>query len=130
MSQSRCNPLIWYWFISETFSHVSWWEFMLDLNSIWVQLKILLSDSLQQCLRKQLKKIPPKTFLRTPSSWERLRRDFFGHLPTEYLTTSTYLTTSSCQIWDFLLSCWGCLRILRLEICLLNDKFVFSEDDR
>ena len=35
------------------------------------------------------------------------------------------LQSTSCQIWDFLSSCWGCLLILCLEIYVPNDKFVF-----
>ena len=32
---------------SEMFVHVSWCEFTLDLDSVWVELKILFLDSLQ-----------------------------------------------------------------------------------
>ena len=34
--------------------------------------------------------------------------------------------TSSCQIWDFLPSCWGYLLTLWLEIYVPNDKLGFS----
>ena len=55
-------------------------------------------------------------------SWEHLWRNFFRVLPTQSLTTS-------CQIWDFLPPCWGCLLTLWLEICAPNDKFGFSGDN-
>ena len=35
-----------------TFFHVSWCEFMLDLDPVWVQLKILDHDSLHRCTWK------------------------------------------------------------------------------
>ena len=37
------------------------------------------------------------------------------------------LQSTSCQVWDFLPSCWGFLPALELEICIPNDKFDFSE---
>ena len=49
---------------------------MLDLDSLWVQLKIILEESSNDVRVK-------------PSSWERLRREFFRLLPTESLTAST-----------------------------------------
>ena len=61
-----------------------------------------------------------------PNSWECYREDFIRLLPTEYFTASTLSRQStSCQIWDFLPSCWGCLLTLRLEIRVPNDKFSF-----
>ena len=36
------------------------------------------------------------------------------------------LQSTSCPIWDFLPSFWGCLRSLWFEICVPNDKFGFS----
>ena len=35
------------------------------------------------------------------------------------------LQSTSCQILDFLPSCWGCLLTPRLEICVSHDKFGF-----
>lgn len=34
------------------FFHISWWKFMVDLDLVWVQLRILLQNSLQWCTRK------------------------------------------------------------------------------
>ena len=39
------------------------------------------------------------------------------------------LQSTSCQIWDFLASCWDCFLSLWLEICVPNDKFDFSGDN-
>ena len=60
-------------FITKIIFHISRCEFMNYLNSIWLELKILL-------------KIPSHE---RPNSWEPLRRDFFGLLPTESLTEYT-----------------------------------------
>ena len=63
------------------------------------------------------------------SSWEHLRRDFFGLLPTEFLTASTlseHLAVSFQPDLGFLPFYWGCLLTLWLEICVFNNKFGFS----
>ena len=39
------------------------------------------------------------------------------------------LLSVSCQIWDFLPSCWGCLLAERHKICVPDDKFGFSRDN-
>ena len=67
-----------------------------------------------------------------PNSWERFRRDFFGFCPTESITASTLsghlaIKSTSCQILDFLPSCWFCLLTLWPEIWVPNDKFAFLQ---
>ena len=39
------------------------------------------------------------------------------------------LQSTSCLIWDFLTSSWGCLLTLCLEICVPDDKVDFSGDN-
>ena len=64
-------------FVYFLFSKVSWWEFMLDLDFLWVQLKIIFKDSLQLCMWK------------TMFFWNVfVEGDFFRLLQTESPTAS------------------------------------------
>ena len=56
--------------------HVSWCEFMTDMDSVWVLPKIFF-------------KIPLNGTRKRPSSWDRLRKNIFGILPKESLSACT-----------------------------------------
>ena len=61
------------------------------------------------------------------SSWEFLQRSLFEL--SLHPHCKNILLSTSCQIWDFLPFCWGCLLTLWLEICAPNEKFGFSGDN-
>ena len=77
MSENRCNPLISWWFITETRNSMSTG---MNLCLIWILygyswrtfFKILCNDARER-----------------PSYWESLQRDFYGLLRTESFIAST-----------------------------------------
>ena len=44
-----------------------------------------------------------------PRSWKRLWRDIFRQNLSSHPHCQDILQSTSCNIWDFLQSCWGCL---------------------
>ena len=77
MSQNTCNPLIWYWLFTET------------RNSMKADVSLCLIWILYGYNWRSFFKILCNHACERPSSWEHLRRDFFGLLPTESFTAST-----------------------------------------
>ena len=79
-----------------------------------------LIDFILQCVWKT-------KFLGTSS--EGLFLDSFWQNLLPHPHCQEILQSTPYQIWDFLLSCWGCLLTLWLEICVPNNKFGFSGDN-
>ena len=63
--------------------HVSWSEFIFVLDSVWVQIKILLQDSLQRCTWKT-------KFLGTPS-------EGLFWTPSDRISHSIHIVRTSCS---------------------------------
>ena len=119
VSQNRWNPLIWWWFITETRNFIS-------AGVSWCLIWILYGYYWRSFFKFLCNNAGAR-----PISWERLRRDFFGFLPTESLipsTSSGHLAVIFLPALGFSAFCWGFLLALWLEICVPNDEFGFSWD--
>ena len=110
--------MIYYW---DKKLHVSWYEFIFDVDSVWVQLKILIKEG----------------FFATINMKDQVLGNVFGgdfsNFFRENISPHTHyqdmLQSTSSQIWDSLPSCWGCFLTLWVEICVPYVKFVFSGDN-
>ena len=80
--QNRRNPLIWWFILHQVIFHLS-----VKMQSYHFR-KVKPDDKSRNWLT-----LSYRAYER-PSSWERLRRDFFGLLPTESLTASSFSATS------------------------------------
>ena len=94
------------------FFPVCWCDFIIDLDSVWVEMKIVLYDPFQRCTREtKILKTSLGGRFRTPS-------DRNSHCM--YIVSA-----SSCTIWHFLPFCLGCLLSLWLETCVPTVNLAF-----
>ena len=103
--------MIYYW---DKKLHISWCEFMLDLDSILgtAEDPSLIFFATMHAKDQVLGNVFGETF-----------SDSFRHNLSPNPHHQDILLSTSCQIWDFLPSSWGCLLTLWLEICVPNYKF-------